>query len=86
MRPNRSRFRECITLIGIMRLGHWKEMRSLPGASRALEELIRAMFNEVHRLQNGSTEDAAGEMLSAGDRVRGSRCRSMRWRRTERPP
>jgi Cu2+-exporting ATPase len=33
---------EVVTLIDVMLLGHWLEMRSVMGASRALEELVRA--------------------------------------------
>ncbi len=62
-------FWELATLIDIMLLGHWIEMRSVLGASRALEELVRVMPSEAHRLQNGSTEDVAVEALSVGDRV-----------------
>lgn len=62
-------FWELATLIDIMLLGHWIEMRSVLGASRALEELVRVMPSEAHRLQNGSIEDVAVEALSVGDRV-----------------
>jgi P-type Cu2+ transporter len=34
-------FWELATLIDVMLLGHWIEMRSVMGASRALEELVR---------------------------------------------
>src|SRR5258708_22294118 len=41
-----------------MLLGHWIEMRSVMGASRALEELVRLLPAEAHRLRpDGSTED-----------------------------
>ena len=63
-------FWELATLIDIMLLGHWIEMRSVLGASRALEELVRVMPSEAHRLQNGSIEDVAVEALRVGDRVR----------------
>ncbi len=36
-------FWELATLIDIMLLGHWIEMRSVLGASRALEELVKIM-------------------------------------------
>ncbi|WP_292518711.1 copper-translocating P-type ATPase [Methanoculleus sp.] len=62
-------FWELATLIDIMLLGHWIEMRSVLGASRALEELVRVMPSEAHRLRNGSTEDVAVERLRVGDRV-----------------
>ncbi len=51
-------FWETATLIDIMLLGHWIEMRSVMGASRALEELVRLLPAEAHRLHpDGSTED-----------------------------
>src|SRR5882724_8805614 len=51
-------FWETATLIDIMLLGHWIEMRSVMGASRALEELVRLLPAEAHRLRpDGSTED-----------------------------
>ncbi|MGH7431432.1 MAG: heavy metal translocating P-type ATPase, partial [Candidatus Methylomirabilales bacterium] len=41
-------FWELATLIDIMLLGHWIEMRSVLGASRALEELVKLMPSEAH--------------------------------------
>lgn len=41
-------FWELVTLIDIMLLGHWIEMRSVMGASHALEELSRLMPAEAH--------------------------------------
>ncbi|HMA05784.1 MAG TPA: heavy metal translocating P-type ATPase, partial [Methanomicrobiales archaeon] len=41
-------FWELATLIDIMLLGHWIEMRSVLGASRALEELVRIMPSTAH--------------------------------------
>jgi Cu2+-exporting ATPase len=43
-------FWELATLIDIMLLGHWLEMRSVLGASRALEELVKIMPSEAHRV------------------------------------
>lgn len=63
-------FWELATLIDIMLLGHWIEMRSVMGASRALEELASLMPSEAHRLlPDGGVEDVPLEELSAGDRV-----------------
>ncbi len=63
-------FWELATLIDIMLLGHWLEMKSVMGASRALEELARLMPSEAHRLRaDGTTEDVPLENLKAGDRV-----------------
>src|SRR6266478_4186039 len=56
--PGNVFFWETATLIDIMLLGHWIEMRSVLGASRALEELVRLLPAEAHRLRpDGSTED-----------------------------
>ncbi len=61
---------ELATLIDIMLLGHWIEMRSVLGASRALEALVRLMPAEAHRLMpDGSTRDVPLSALSVGDRV-----------------
>ena len=54
-----------------MLLGHWVEMRSVMGASRALESLARLMPKEAHRLLGDglSTEDVPVASLVKGDRV-----------------
>jgi Cu2+-exporting ATPase len=62
-------FWELATLIDIMLLGHWVEMRSVLGASRALEELVRVMPSEAHLLRDGGTEDVPVDRLTPGDRV-----------------
>lgn len=62
-------FWELATLIDIMLLGHWIEMRSVLGASRALEELVRVMPAEAHRLLDGRSEDVPVDRLAPGDRV-----------------
>ena len=63
-------FWETATLIDIMLLGHWIEMRSVLGASRALEELVRLLPAEAHRLRSdGSTEDVPVTDLRQGDLV-----------------
>ncbi len=41
-------FWELATLIGIMLLGHWIEMKSIAGASRDLELLVQLMPAEAH--------------------------------------
>lgn len=43
-------FWELATLVDIMLLGHWIEMRSIMGASNALEQLVKLMPSEAHRL------------------------------------
>ncbi|HKY61266.1 MAG TPA: heavy metal translocating P-type ATPase [Gemmatimonadota bacterium] len=68
--PGEGFFWELVTLIDIMLLGHWIEMRSVMGASRALEELVRLMPAEAHRVrEDGSTEDVPVDELHHGDRV-----------------
>ncbi len=62
-------FWELVTLIDIMLLGHWIEMRSVLGASRALEELVKIMPSEAHLMKNGEIVDVKVEMLKTGDRV-----------------
>lgn len=68
--PGQVFFWELATLIDIMLLGHWIEMRSVMGASRALEELVKLMPSEAHRLkEDGSIEEVPVGELVKGDRV-----------------
>ena len=61
---------ELSTLVGIMLLGHWIEMRSVMSASSALEELAALIPGEAHRVnEDGSTEDIPVEELQQGDKV-----------------
>jgi Cu2+-exporting ATPase len=63
-------FWELATLIDVMLLGHWIEMRSVMGASRALEELVRLMPTEAHRMgPDGSIEDVPVSALQPGASV-----------------
>jgi Cu2+-exporting ATPase len=63
-------FWELATLIDIMLLGHWIEMKSIMGASRALEELAKLMPSDAHKaMPDGSTRDVRIEELEPGDRV-----------------
>jgi P-type Cu2+ transporter len=56
--PGVDFFWELATLIVIMLLGHWLEMKSVLGASNALQLLVSMMPAEAHRLKaDGSTED-----------------------------
>jgi Cu2+-exporting ATPase len=45
-------FWELVTLILIMLLGHWIEMKSTAGASRELELLVKLMPDEAHLVQD----------------------------------
>jgi P-type Cu2+ transporter len=50
-------FWELATLIDIMLLGHWLEMRSQMAASRALESLVQLMPSIVHVELDGNVQD-----------------------------
>ncbi|HNZ32141.1 MAG TPA: heavy metal translocating P-type ATPase, partial [Smithellaceae bacterium] len=68
--PGMIFFWEFATLIDIMLLGHWIEMRSVIGASRALTELARLMPSEAHKLMDeGSIEDVPLTELKINDLV-----------------
>ena len=68
--PGEVFFWELATLVDVMLVGHWIEMRSVMGASRALEKLVALMPAEAHRLrEDGSTEEVPLEELRPGDRV-----------------
>lgn len=59
---------ELATLVDIMLLGHWVEMRSVMGASRALEELARLLPSHAHLvMEDGGTKDVPIEEVAAGD-------------------
>ena len=52
-----SFFWELVTLIDIMLLGHWLEMRSVRQASGALNELAKLMPDTAERIQQGDTTE-----------------------------
>src|SRR3989304_1947535 len=63
-------FWELATLIDVMLLGHWIEMKSVMGASKALEELARLMPSEAHKLMpDGSIKDVPLSELMVDDSV-----------------
>lgn len=63
-------FWELATLIVIMLLGHWIEMKSVMRASRALDELLKLMPEEAHLLdEQGETVDIPVKELKEKDRV-----------------
>jgi Cu2+-exporting ATPase len=65
-----SFFWELVTLIDIMLLGHWIEMRSVRQASGALNELAKLMPDTAERLRpDGSTEAVPVSALRPGDLV-----------------
>jgi Cu2+-exporting ATPase len=63
-------FWELVTLIDVMLLGHWVEMRSVRRASRALDELAKLMPDTAERiLPDGETEEVPASELQEGDLV-----------------
>ena len=63
-------FWELATLIVVMLLGHWIEMRSIMGASNALTELARLMPKDAHKVTSGNTTiDISLEELKIGDMI-----------------
>ncbi|MEK5069692.1 copper-translocating P-type ATPase [Sporosarcina sp. FSL K6-1508] len=63
-------FWELATLVDIMLLGHWIEMRSVMGASRALEELAKLMPSEAHLIDvDGNINEVDVTELKQGDHV-----------------
>ncbi|MCU0570204.1 MAG: cadmium-translocating P-type ATPase [Oculatellaceae cyanobacterium Prado106] len=60
---------ELATLVVIMLLGHWIEMASVQGASRALEHLAQLVPATAHRLVAGQIEEASVSQLQEGDRI-----------------
>ncbi|MDS0474630.1 copper-translocating P-type ATPase [Natrinema sp. 1APR25-10V2] len=63
-------FWELVTLIDIMLLGHWIEMRSVRRASSALDELAKLMPDTAERLtEDGETEEVPVSELEEGDLV-----------------
>lgn len=55
--PGMDFFWELATLIDIMLLGHWLEMRSQMAASRALESLVALLPSKVHVERDGGVVD-----------------------------
>ncbi len=61
---------ELVTLIDIMLLGHWMEMRSIRQASRALDELAKLMPDTAERIRpDGTVETVPVSELRVGDIV-----------------
>ena len=63
-------FWELVTLIDIMLLGHWLEMRSVRQASGALNELAKLMPDTAERIHHGdTTETVSVSELKHGDLI-----------------
>ncbi len=66
--PGHEMYWELATLIVVMLLGHWIEMRSVSRASRALEDLVQILPARAWRLNpNGNTEQVSVAALEKGD-------------------
>ncbi len=62
-------FWELATLIDVMLLGHWIEAKSVLGASKALEELVKIMPTTAHLIRKGKIIDVPVSQLEVGDIV-----------------
>ncbi len=63
-------FWELATLVDVMLLGHWIEMKSVMGASKALEALAKLMPSDAHKLMpDGSVKDVPLSELAVDDQV-----------------
>lgn len=62
-------FWELTTLITIMLLGHWLEMRAVSGTQGALKELSKLLPDTAEVIRNGKTETISLSELKEGDVV-----------------
>ena len=60
-------FWELTTLIGIMLLGHWIEMKSVAGASKELELLVQLMPADAHMVMPNMVHDVKTDTLKEND-------------------
>lgn len=60
---------ELATLVTIMLLGHWLELRAVGSAQSALKELARLLPDMAERLVDGQSEQVPVSALQAGDLV-----------------
>jgi len=62
-------FWELCTLILIMLLGHWIEMKSVMGASRELELLVKLMPSDAHMIMGEMIHEVKTDALKEGDMI-----------------
>ncbi|HPK86775.1 MAG TPA: copper-translocating P-type ATPase [Atribacterota bacterium] len=62
-------FWELATLIDVMLLGHWFEMRSVIGVSRALEKLAQLMPDTAHLFEENEIKEVRITVLKKGDKI-----------------
>ena len=67
--PGEALWWELASLVTIMLLGHWIEMRSISQASGALRELARLLPSTAQRIVGETIEDVAISALRDGDLV-----------------
>jgi Cu2+-exporting ATPase len=67
--PESGFFWEMATLIDVMLLGHWIEMRSVRRASSALQELAKLMPDTAERMSNGQAEIVPVSQLKTDDLI-----------------
>ncbi|NOK63529.1 MAG: heavy metal translocating P-type ATPase [Chloroflexi bacterium AL-W] len=60
---------ELATLVTIMLLGHWMEMRAVGSAQSALSELAKLLPDQAERITNGNSEIVSVSELQNGDLV-----------------
>lgn len=65
--PGMDFFWELATLIVVMLLGHWVEMKSVLGASKALQLLVSMMPAEAHKVHGDHVMDVKLEELQKDD-------------------
>ena len=62
-------FWELATLIDVMLLGHWFEMKSVLGASKALEKLAQLMPDTAHLIKGSEVKEVKISELKKGDKI-----------------
>ena len=67
--PGMPLWDELATLVTVMLLGHWMEMRSISQASGALRELAKLLPGTAERVVDGGTERVPLDELRDGDLV-----------------
>lgn len=60
---------EVVTLIDVMLIGHYFEMKSVMGASRSLELLVKMMPATAHLIKDGQIHEVPVSELKIGDKV-----------------
>ncbi|MCK4356465.1 HAD-IC family P-type ATPase, partial [Candidatus Bipolaricaulota bacterium] len=58
---------EISTLVAVLLLGHWLEMRAVRGTTGALRELLKLIPSTAHRLDNDAVVDVPTSMVIVGN-------------------